>query len=584
MINKSLRAILLLVSVFLGILLGYRQVLPPKAPVDMDETPIAINEADQGPDFQLMLTHIREMAGEVHSVGSPGLERAQGYLKNQLENMGYACKEDAYQLSVEEVQQLLQLRAHYHGDTDLSAPEDIRERAGLSKQDFMELNNILVHVDAPDTNETIIFMAHTDSVIQGPGAFDDIVSVAALLEGLRAIQGKEIVRDLLFLFTDGEEQGLLGAAKFIADHPEYQQRTRLVVNLEARGNAGVLILFQTTDNNLGLVETYRQAVPHPFSMSIATSVYKTMPNDTDLTHFIHAGYPGMNLAAIEGSRVYHTEMDNYETFSRDSALHYLDTAVGLVTHLALTPKLNLEASQDSVHFPFFPGKMLVLPESLANALAHSALVLTLLCLFYLLWEKRFALSRLLLTLGAQIVILILSGGFAWALLKGMYYFCYHYGFFSELLITEYYFGRQTHVLFIILLLIFSACAVLLLRLLWRRSSRHFKTQNYYAHLIGMLLLPALLGEACAWFFPAGSYLFFLPVLAGLIVIAAKLFFPSLAPVFAALSVFVTLLLYTPLVFLLHTALHVFSAYLTLPVAMLPLTLVAGKIECVFTDF
>ncbi|MGI6724759.1 MAG: hypothetical protein ACOX62_00900 [Christensenellales bacterium] len=61
----------------------------PESPVDMDETPIAINEADQGPDFQLMLTHIREMAGEVHSVGSPGLERAQGYLKNQLENMGY---------------------------------------------------------------------------------------------------------------------------------------------------------------------------------------------------------------------------------------------------------------------------------------------------------------------------------------------------------------------------------------------------------------------------------------------------------------------------------------------------------------
>ena len=583
MMKKSLQAILLLVSVFLGIWLGYRQVLPPKAPEDMDETPIVISEADQGPDFQLMLTHIREMAGEAHSVGSPGLERTQGYLKDQLESMGYSYTEDHYRLSIEEVQLLLQLRAHYHGDTDLSTPEIIRGRAGLGEQDLMELNNILVHVDAPDTDETIIFMAHTDSVTQGPGAFDDIVSVAALLEGLRAVQGKEIARDLLFLFTDGEEQGLLGAAKFIVDHPEYRQRTRLVVNLEARGNAGVLILFQTTDHNLGLVETYRQAVPYPFSMSIATSVYKTMPNDTDLTHFIHAGYQGMNLAAIEGSRVYHTELDNYETFSRDSALHYLDTAVGLVTHLALTPELRLEASQDSVHFPFFPGKLLVLPESLANALAHGALALTLLCLFYLLWKKRLSLPRLFLTFGTQILILILTGGLTWALLKGMYYLRYHYGFFSELLITEYYYGNYTHVLFIILFVEFSVCAAFLLRSLWRRSNRHSKAQHHCAHLMGVLLLPALLGEACAWFFPAGSYLFFLPVLAGLMVITVRLFFPPLASFFAALSIFATLLLYTPLVFLLYAALHVITAYLILPLAMLPLTLVAGKIECVYPD-
>jgi Zn-dependent M28 family amino/carboxypeptidase len=140
--------------------------------------------------------------------------------------------------------------------------------------------------------------------------FDDIVSVAALLEGLRAVQGKETARDLLFLFTDGEEQGLLGAAKFVTDHPEYQQRTRLVVNWEARGNSGVLILFQTTDNNLGIIQNYRQAVSHPFSLSIATSIYKTMPNDTDLTHFINAGYPGINFAVICSPHVYHTELDN----------------------------------------------------------------------------------------------------------------------------------------------------------------------------------------------------------------------------------------------------------------------------------
>ncbi len=577
--RKHIRALLLLMAVLSGLFLGYRQTLPPKAPGNLDESPIALNQADKEVDFQLMLTHIREMAGEVHSVGSPGLARTQAYLKNQIEGMGYAYKVDKYQLSVEDVQELLQLFFSYHGYTGLPTAEEIRGRSGLGEQDLMELNNILVHVDAPDTDETIILMAHTDSVIQGPGAFDDIVSVAALLEGLRAVQGKEIARDLLFLFTDGEEQGLLGAAKFIADHPEYQQRTRLVVNLEARGNAGALILFQTTDNNLGLIETYRQAVSYPFSMSIATAVYKTMPNDTDLTHFIQAGYPGINLAAIEGAHVYHTELDNYETFSRDSALHYLITTVGLVTHLGLTPELHLEAGQDAVHFPFLPGRLAVLPESLANMLAHTVLALTLLCLFYLLWKKRLDLSNLLLTLGAQILILILSGGLTWVLLKGMYQLHDRYGFFSEVLISENHFGMHSHVLLIIFLLMFILCAALLFRLVWRRTKRRPSAENpYYARLLGVLLLPALLGEACAWYFPAGSYLFFLPVLASLAVIAARLLFPTFTPVFAALSIVLTLLLYTPLVYLLHTALLIYSAYITLPVAMLPLTMIAGQMK------
>lgn len=469
MIEKCLKTVLLCIVIILGLFLGYRQMLPPSAPKNLDESPIALSEADKDADFRLMLTHIRKMAGEVHSVGSPGLARTQGYLKAQLEGMGYDYTVDNYKLSIEEVQDLLKIWFSYYDDNSLPSADEIRERAGLLKEDFMELNNILVHVDAPNTDETIIFMAHTDSVIQGPGAFDDIVSVAALLEGLRAVEGKETTRDLLFLFTDGEEQGLLGAAKFILDHPEYKERTRLVVNLEARGNSGVLILFQTTDNNLGLIETYRQAVPHPFSMSIATSVYKTMPNDTDLTHFIHAGYSGINLAVIDNAHVYHTELDNYETFSRDSALHYLSTTVGLVKYLALTPELNLEADQDSVHFPFFSGKLAILPESLAKILSHVALALTLLFLFILLLKKRIRFSTMLISMGAQVLILVLSGGLIWALLELMYFLHYRYDLFWDLLVSEKNYGMQSNLLFIVFLIALTLCAIFCIRFVRQRK-------------------------------------------------------------------------------------------------------------------
>jgi len=578
MIKKCLSIALIIVSILLGMFLGYLQVMPPKAPENFNEDPITIHEADDEADFQLMLTHIREMASEVHSVGSPGIHHTQKYLMDQVKEMGYAYTVDSYNLSMEEVQELLEMWRGYYGEPYRSTEKEIRENAGLGENDLMELNNILVHIDAPDTDETIIFMAHTDSVIQGPGAFDDIVSVAALLEGLRAVQGKETARDLLFLFTDGEEQGLLGSAKFISDHPEYKNRTRLVVNLEARGNSGVLILFQTTDNNLELIKTYRQAVSYPYSMSIATSIYKTMQNDTDLTHFIQAGYPGINFAVIDNPHVYHTELDNYETFSRDSAFHYLTTSVGLVTHLASEPELSLEAEQDSVHFPFFPGEMVLLPEFIANIIAHIVFVLTMLCLFLLWWKKRFAISKFLLTLGAQILVIIFSGGLTWAILEGMYFFHYRYGLFSEVLISENHYGMQSDVLLIIFILFFTVFAVLMLGFIWRRKNQQVSDENHYAHIMGVLLLPALIGEFCVWFFPAGSYLFSIPVLACLLMIAIKLVFPTLTPIFAALSIFITLMLYTPLVYLLHTALLIFTAYVTLPAAFLPLTLISGMIE------
>ena len=79
----------------------------------------------------------------------------------------------------------------------------------------------------PQSEEAVLFVAHTDSVKYGPGAFDDIVSVAAMLEGLRQLQGVIPLRDMVFLFTDGEEQGLLGAAKYVENHPDMAARTRL---------------------------------------------------------------------------------------------------------------------------------------------------------------------------------------------------------------------------------------------------------------------------------------------------------------------------------------------------------------------
>lgn len=62
--------------------------------------------------------------------------------------------------------------------------------------------------------------AHYDSVAAGPGPSDDGAAVAAMLESVRALLTADRLRnDLVLLNTDGEEDGLLGAAAFAPKYP-----------------------------------------------------------------------------------------------------------------------------------------------------------------------------------------------------------------------------------------------------------------------------------------------------------------------------------------------------------------------------
>ena len=76
--------------------------------------------------------------------------------------------------------------------------------------------------------------AHYDSVAACPGPSDDGAAVAAMLESVRALLTVDLLRnDLVLLITDGEEDGLLGAAAFAPKYPLADRRA-VVLNWEAR--------------------------------------------------------------------------------------------------------------------------------------------------------------------------------------------------------------------------------------------------------------------------------------------------------------------------------------------------------------
>ncbi len=164
--------------------------------------------------------------------------------------------------------------------------------------------------------------------------------------------GPALRNDVLFVITDGEEDGLLGASAFVAENPAAKD-VRVVVNFEARGNAGESQMFETSAGNGRLVQIFAQASPHPSGSSLTYEIYKHMPNDTDMTVFKKAGAAGLNFAFIGHWEAYHTPLDNAGVLDRGSLQQHGENALSLARRFGNADLTQLE-DRDSVYFSI-PG-------------------------------------------------------------------------------------------------------------------------------------------------------------------------------------------------------------------------------------
>ncbi|WP_394838618.1 M28 family peptidase [Pendulispora rubella] len=193
------------------------------------------------------------------------------------------------------------------------APEVVEGTACGADATCGRPRNILVRGD--DRQPRILLAAHYDSVPAGPGASDDGAGVATLLELARAIAaGAQVTARPWFLFTDGEEAGLLGAALFA----QGQEREKLVprfdflLNADARGTGGPVFLFQSNPDSARAVHWYAQASRHPNTSSLLQAIAERLPNDTDFTVLDRDGAPGLNFAFIGHPLRYHTTADRVD--------------------------------------------------------------------------------------------------------------------------------------------------------------------------------------------------------------------------------------------------------------------------------
>ena len=248
------------------------------------------------------------------------------------------------------------------------------------------------------------------------GASDAGSGVVTILEGIRAFLAtkQQPKNDIIILISDAEELGLLGAQAFVDEH-KWAKDVGLVLNFEARGSGGPsYMLMETNGKNSKLLTEFLNAKPkYPVANSLMYSIYKKLPNDTDLTVFRQdANISGFNFAFIDDHFDYHTAQDSYERLDRETLLHQADYLMTTLNYFAYSDLENFTSDVDFVYanFPFI--KMISYPFSWVTPLLIVAIILFLVIVFFGLALNRLTGKGILKSFLPFLLSMVLCVGFS----------------------------------------------------------------------------------------------------------------------------------------------------------------------------
>jgi hypothetical protein len=440
----------------------YLQRPPSTVPVEASASDFSSSRA---------LKHIAAIATQTHPIGSVQHDKVRDYILNELQTAGLTP----------EIQRTTAINPH-------------RGEAGVAGT----VQNILARLPGTDNTKAVLLMGHYDSVPNSHGAADDGAAVAAMLETLRALKSNSPLKnDTIFLFTDGEEVGLLGAIAFVKEHP-WAKDVGLVLNFEARGSSGPSFMFETSNGNGWLIEQFARAAPFPVSNSLLYEIYRALPNDTDLTPLKQAGVPGLNFAFIDDEVNYHSPNDRIETLDPRSLQHHGSYALALTRHFG-NLVLEERKERNAVYFNIFGTRFVYYSVAWVLPLAAITLALFAFVVALGLKAKRLTLRGMLVGWLFFLLSIIVSA----VILTIVWWFIgrLHSDYAAQLTGATYGSGLY--------MIGFAALNVALVSLLYAWFSKKVVVENLFA---GALIWWLLLCVSTGLFLPGVSYLFTWPLL------------------------------------------------------------------------
>ena len=461
---KKIPSVITSLLVLLAIYWSFRALMPSYQPTkDLSKTTYSTQRA---------LNHVQHISKKPHGVGFEGHTEVRKYIIGELEKIGL--------------------------ETSIQGGYTAGDWANLSKA-----INILARIEGTEEGKALMLLSHYDSSPHSSlGASDAGSGVAVILEGIRAFlaENPKPKNDIIILITDAEELGLNGADLFVNEHP-WAKEIGLVLNFEARGSGGPgYMLIETNKGNGKLIQEFTKADPeYPVANSLAYSIYKMLPNDTDLTVFREDGdIEGFNFAFIDDHYDYHTVRDNYQRLDRNTLAHQGSYLMPLLRHFSNTDLDNLKSLDDYIYFnvPFF--RLVSYPFEWIWPMFGLAILLFVLLLYHGFRKKVLNLNGVAKGFIPMILVLFLNGiigYFSWSFLKWMYP---HY----KDILHGFTYNGHTYILVFVLLSV-SIC-------FWTyHKFRKIKTTNL---LIAPTVIWLFICWAVAIYLPGASF-FIVPVFA-----------------------------------------------------------------------
>lgn len=322
---RNLKTTLSILLIFLTCLFALKRIMPRAI----------IKESVSPQEFSLAraLDHLKIISEKPHFVSSSAHAEVRNYLVSELKKLGL-------EVEIQEAEVLGQ-----------------KNRTGT------KVRNILTRIKGSEPGKALLLLSHYDSGVSTSfGASDDGSGVVVILESVRAFLERGILpkNDIIVLISDAEELGLLGAQAFVDKHP-WSKDVGLVMNFEARGSGGPCVMFvETNQGNEKLIHAFDQVnSSRPFSNSLFYSIYKLLPNDTDLTIFReNANIQGYNFAFIDDHFDYHTAQDTFDRLDRNTLQHEASYLMPALAYFSMADLNDLSANTDLVFFNY-PGAGLI---------------------------------------------------------------------------------------------------------------------------------------------------------------------------------------------------------------------------------
>ena len=258
---------------------------------------------------------------------------------------------------------------------------EIQESSENNDGENRFLQNIVVRVAGNNSkHNAVMITAHYDSVSSAPGAGDDGAGVAALLETIRALKNTEqLNNDVIILFSDGEEAGMLGAKMFVKHR--WFKDVKVVFNFEARGCSGHSIMYDSSKNNSILIREFIKASPFPVAFSSSSDYPKSGYNDLNI--YKENEIQGLVFAFNKWYFAYHTSEDNLQNISQESIQHHGSYMLALAKHFGKIDLENLYIKNDGdvIFFNIFRSVVVAYPETwvLPIAIIAALVFLTVIC-------------------------------------------------------------------------------------------------------------------------------------------------------------------------------------------------------------